>query len=652
MLKADYFSRPASYEFCITFIKSIKMKNKYLVLAACAFSFVTKAQVANDTINTLDELIITENRMQIPFQQSTRNIQVITKEEIKKLPVSSVNEVLAYVSGVDLRQRGPFGTQADISIDGGSYEQTMILWNGVKMGDAQTAHHSMNLPIPLDAIERIEVLKGPAARIYGINALTGAVNIVTKTKTDDFVQLHAYGGSSFKKKEIGDGSGNYAGGGLQATAGLQTGKVHHLLSVAKEETNGQRYNTAAKNFKTMYQGNVALNDNNAVNWLGGYMDNEFGANGYYAAPYDKESYELVKTLLLSVGSNHRITDNFTLKPRISNRYNEDDYRFYRNDLSKARSLHYSNAFMFELNGIYTTNFGDFGLGYEMRSEEINSSNLGNHARKNHGWFAEYKNTFANKILVNAGAYWNYNTDYGFQWYPGADVAYLLPNDWKVQASIGSSQRIPSFIDLYVNQKPGNIGNPNLKHEAAWQYEVGVNYTKPNKRFVASAFERNISDFIDWTRMTTDVPYQPQNLGNQLIRGINVRFQHDVELANNQKLGYTVSYQFLSPKKSDVASAIISKYTLTNLKHQAILGVNYTLHNFSMQLQNRYIKRELNDGYVVSDLRLNYNLPKFQVYAQATNLFNSDYKEVAAVPMPSRWIQLGVNYRFNLKKTSE
>src|SRR5690554_7573193 len=102
------------------------------------------------------------------------------------MPVSSLNEILNSINGVDVRQRGPFGTQADVSIDGGSFEQTMILWNGVKMGDAQTAHHSMNLPIPLEAIERIEVLKGPAARIYGINALTGAVNIVTKTSMSDF----------------------------------------------------------------------------------------------------------------------------------------------------------------------------------------------------------------------------------------------------------------------------------------------------------------------------------------------------------------------------------------------------------------------------------------------------------------------------------
>jgi vitamin B12 transporter len=386
------------------------MKNKYIVLFCCAFNVLVYSQENTLHDDLLEEVVIEENRLQIPFNKSTRNIQVITKADIEKLPASSINEILAYISGVDIRQRGPFGSQADVSIDGGSFEQTMVLWNGVKMGDAQTAHHSMNLPIPIQAIERIEILKGPAARIYGINALTGAINIVTKTKMENFVQVNASLGSSFKTNE--ETNGIYTQSNIQAIAGYHHDKVNHLLSFAKEDTNGQRYNTAANNLKAMYQGNANINSKNNIQWFSGYIDNEFGANGYYAAPHDKE---LVQTLLVAVSSSHQLSDKLTIKPRISNRYNEDDYRFYRNDLSKARSLHYSNAFMMELNGIYKANWGDIGLGYELRLEDINSSNLGSHNRNNHGWFTEYKQTYFDKLLVNAGAYFNYNSDYGFQW---------------------------------------------------------------------------------------------------------------------------------------------------------------------------------------------------------------------------------------------
>src|SRR5699024_4602395 len=165
----------------------------------------------------LKEVVIQGNRIQVPFNQSARDIQVITQQQIEALPAKSLNEVLSYIGGVDIRQRGPFGTQTDISIDGGTSEQTLVLINGVKMIDAQTAHNMMNIPVPLTAIERIEVLRGAAARVYGINSLTGAINIVTKKEKHSSVTAQLQGGSSFKNKEEGDGSGIYGGGSAEVT---------------------------------------------------------------------------------------------------------------------------------------------------------------------------------------------------------------------------------------------------------------------------------------------------------------------------------------------------------------------------------------------------------------------------------------------------
>src|SRR5699024_7929868 len=146
-----------------------------------------------------------------------RNIEILNRKDISQLPVSSVQELLAFVTGVDIRQRGPFGAQADISIDGSSFEQTLVLLNGIKLMDSQTAHNMMNLPVPLEAIEHIEILRGAAARVYGINALAGAVNIVTKKDSESFLSANVYSGSSFESKEPGDGRGIYGGGGVQLT---------------------------------------------------------------------------------------------------------------------------------------------------------------------------------------------------------------------------------------------------------------------------------------------------------------------------------------------------------------------------------------------------------------------------------------------------
>src|SRR5690606_24675262 len=156
----------------------------------------------------IQEVLINEDRLQIPFSEQSRNVQILTRKEIQSLPATSIQELLSYIPGVDIRQRGPFGTQADIGIDGGSFDQTIVLLNGVKISDSQTGHNMLNLPLPVDMIERIEILRGPASRIYGINGLTGAVNIVTRQVEKSAIFAHLYGGSSFAKVDALDQSNN------------------------------------------------------------------------------------------------------------------------------------------------------------------------------------------------------------------------------------------------------------------------------------------------------------------------------------------------------------------------------------------------------------------------------------------------------------
>ncbi|ULT25524.1 TonB-dependent receptor plug domain-containing protein [Sphingobacterium sp. E70] len=123
------------------------MLNKKIALTKLAIVLTvgaTHAQMRDTT--ALNEVIINQNRLQIPFSKQNKNVQILTQEDIQRLPNRSINELLTNIPGVDVRQRGPFGSQADVSIDGGSFEQTAILLNGVKITDPQTAHHNMNLP--------------------------------------------------------------------------------------------------------------------------------------------------------------------------------------------------------------------------------------------------------------------------------------------------------------------------------------------------------------------------------------------------------------------------------------------------------------------------------------------------------------------------
>ncbi|MDT0295397.1 TonB-dependent receptor plug domain-containing protein [Mesonia ostreae] len=596
--------------------------------------------------NELEQVIIRGNRLETPFNQVSRDIQVITQKQIEALPVKSLNEVLSYIGGVDIRQRGPFGTQTDISIDGGTSEQTLVLLNGVKMIDSQTAHNMMNIPVPLSAIDHIEVLRGAAARVYGINALTGAINIVTKKEKSSSITADVQGGSSFKSKDEGDGSGIYGGGSAEVTGIFGTENQSQLFSLAQSNYNGQRYNSASKSTHLFYNGNYDFDSNNSIQAMAGYAYSRFGANGFYAAPGDINSEEIVESSVFSISSKHR-WGNFILSPRISDRYGEDDYRYFKDDLSKGRSLHYTNAVMLELNSSLKTSIGTFGFGLESRLEKINSSNIGKHKRNNHGAYAELKSSLGEKIRGTVGLYANYNTDFGWQTYPGIDLAYLINHHWKVSTSIGSSQRIPSFTDLYLDQRPGNLGNPSLQPENAWSYEGNIQYNKGNLQIKTGYFYRNISDFIDWTREDSSQPYTPFNLGKSKIQGVYGRVRQDFDLGSLQSFGYDMSYNYLHPTL-ETSAETQSKYTLESLKHQFVAGIHYRISNFSFHLKNRWLKRELSSAYDIADIRVNYQWQDFLLYAEITNLFDAEYKEAGAVPMPTRWFGLGIKYQWETK----
>ena len=129
----------------------------------------------------MQEVNVTGTRAPLTVSQQARMVTVLSREDIQAAPVQSVNDLLKYAVGVDVRQKGPIGALTDVSIRGGNSEQITILLNGINICDAQTGHNSFDFPVDISEIERIEVLEGPAARVYGTSSLLGAINIVTKT---------------------------------------------------------------------------------------------------------------------------------------------------------------------------------------------------------------------------------------------------------------------------------------------------------------------------------------------------------------------------------------------------------------------------------------------------------------------------------------
>jgi len=640
------------------------MKFSFLLLLPATFLSVTLvAQDKYDTTsdsafygNPLGEVVIKENRMEDALGRQNKNIRIIDQSMIRTLPVKSVSELLSYVSGVDVRQRGPWGVQTDIGIDGGTFDQTLVLINGVKVSDPQTGHNMMNLPVTLDAIERIEVLRGPAARIYGVNALMGAINIVTKRADKTGVTINAYAGSNFRSD---DSTGKaYWGYGFQATASLAGDVAQHLLSIGRDQTTGFRYNTAFNTNKAFYQGNINIGKS-SLQLSGGFNYNDFGANSFYSAPGDKESNETVQTGLASIGMNIPINAVWTIKPRVSYRYNHDDYIFIRQKPEVYQNRHETHVIDAELNNTFKTGIGSFGLGLELRNERISSSNLGKNDRSNYGFYGEYKFDLIKNISVNAGAYANYNTVYGWRVFPGIDAGWEFYRNFRLYANAGTAQRLPTYTDLYY-KGPSNIGNDQLKPEYSSFAEGGLKYSDKAITAQASYFYRHGTDFIDWVKSDSTQPWQPQNF--QTLNTSGVTFSVDYRITEDNKntpvtLLTGLSYTYLSPKigkaVNGTGDGLISNYAVNSLQHQFCANVNVTYRQvLALTLAARYQKRmnapdnvpDFKRGtYTLFDTRLSFTHKQFNIYADVTNLFDIKYIETGVVPMPGRWITLGVKW---------
>nr|WP_121272280.1 TonB-dependent receptor [Pedobacter schmidteae] len=638
-LKRSTFSIIVFSTFCMLFTLSV-LPNVAL------YAQQPLVKLKGDSINKLNEVVVQENRLHLPFSKQNRNIWIIDREKIKTLPARSISELLSYVSGIDVRQRGPGGLQADISIDGGTFDQSLVLINGIKVSDPQTGHNMMNLPISMDDIDHIEVLRGSASRVYGINALTGAINIVTRNASQTGATANVFAGSSFKDNVSGSKYYNY---GIRLSGNLVLNGSSHLLSAGQEAGNGYRYNTAFNNQKIYYQGKYAAGKTDVIDVLAGYTHNNFGANAFYSSPGDKESEETVKTALASVAYTTKLSDNWTIVPRISYRNNVDDYLYIKQTPEKFRNHHITNVFDAELNNTIVTRIGTFGLGLEARTERINSTNLGKRNRNNAGVFAEYKFEPLERLLINAGAYTNYNSDYGWQAFPGLDAGYNFYGNWRVFANVGTGQRLPTYTDLYY-KGPTNIGNAQLKPEQSKYAEGGVKFNNERLSLNASYFIRRIDRFIDWVKTLQTDPWQPQNFSRINTQGFTFSADYTlmpgVEAAlSNVKLG--LAYTNLNPDfKKTLSTAVFSRYALESLRNQLSSTVSADVYKqFSLTLTTRYCERISYKDYMVMDARLSFKQKHYSIYADGANLFNVQYIEAGAVPMPGSWFTLGLKTGF-------
>ena len=605
------------------------MKNKYFLSALLLSTLLGNAQETELKTDSLKEVVVTSSRIDLPFKENSRTIQIVTAEDIKKLGVTNVADALQQVAGIDVRRQGVNGMQADLYIRGGSFDQTLLLIDGIKVDDPQTGHHTMNLALPIEVIKRIEVIKGPAARVFGQNAFTGAVNIVTKDVEQNSLIAKVQGGSF----------GQFI---AEATGAVSLKESSHIVHFSKNFSEGYRYNTDFDN--TNYVLKSQFNKNKLpIELLTSYSERKFGANGFYGFTSYIDQYEETQASLIGLSTVIK-KGNFTWKPRIYWRRNQDLYLLIRNNPSAYRNLHITNKIAVELNGSYQSKIGITGFGVEFSKYYISSNRLGDNQREIASLFLEHRFQFFNNIIdVTPGISASYFSDFDNQIFPGLDFGVKISEKFRAYGNIGTSFRLPTYTNLYY-VSPTTISNPNLETEEAFSQEVGFKYLSKNINVSLAAFNRDADNLIDYVRENASDAWQAQNIQHVNTKGYEANIEYKF-LLNQLPQKIQLGYSFLDNdvKKSE---ANFSQYSINSMKHQFV--GNYAMEwfkNFSNSIGYRYVERTSGVSYNVWDVSASYQLKALEFSVYANNIFNTEYVEAGMVPMPKGNILFGVKYLF-------
>jgi iron complex outermembrane receptor protein len=661
----------------------------FLVSATC-FAQIT------DTVK-IDEILIQSSRTPLTYSESTRVVSITTKNEISIAPVSGIEDILKSGLHVDIRQRGVQGVQSDIGIRGGTFDQTLILLNGIKMNDPQTGHHSLNLPVCLEDINRIEILEGPGSRIYGPNAYSGAVNILT-------------GSPHAKKINISIAGGSHSLYNTWISGSYYIGKFSNYLSFSRKASDGYIKNTDFDISNVYYQNELNTKIGN-VSMQAGQMTKNFGANSFYTPEYPFQ-YEATRTQFASINFKagklvkintsaywRRHYDRFELFREGDGFYRQiPEYHIYQSvpsfwinqdihDTIKwytGHNYHLTDVGGIDFNLSFDSKLGKTALGVDLRSEHIYSNKLGvpmnvpiavdgrnaeytkSKGRENIGLFLQHDVNYKD-ISFSTGVFANRNSDYDWKIYSGFDVSYLINKHLKLFGSLNQSMRIPTFTDLYY-EGPKNIGNPELKPEKALTGESGIKWSTKLVQTYFSTFYRKGSDVIAWVRLKSTDSWTTKNLTDVTASGValSLNFTFQDYFGNRFPLRFLrMNYAWLSQNMD--AGSYQSNYVIDNLKHKFTVAGECRLYkdfgiSFNYNLQQRdgeyatYNKDTKKWGEITGfnpvsllDARLFWQNKHIFLYLEAQNLLNVHYFDYGNIEMPGAWIQAGCKLSLNLKK---
>lgn len=605
----------------VAFDFSKKVVDKPLSLCVLIFLIVFQTPLtAQETV--LNEVIVSSPRIELSMGQQSRSVITITAKEIAESGANTLIDVLSDVAGIELRSRGAQDVQSDIYIRGGGFDQVLLLIDGIKVDNPQTGHHTLNAILPIEMIERVEILKGAAGRVYGQNAFSGAINIVTKTPSTEDLKVTLSGGSF-----------DYQKAALFATD--QRESSSHTLYAETISSNGYRYNTDYYNQNYLWKSSWKT-DQEPIELLASFNNRRFGANGFYASPTFTDQFEATQSSLLGLTTS--INGNWHIKPKLYWKRGQDEFILFKNDPSIYRNMHITNKLGAEVNATKKHALGTTGIGFELAHVSIRSNNLGEHARTLAHGYLEHR-FVSNRWDVTPGFSVSHYTDQDTFFYPGIDIGFQINGDSRLFFNSGYTYRIPTYTDLYYND-PTTVGNESLIPEKALSTELGFRHRQNNWKLSISLFQRDAKNYIDYVVLAGEERWQATNIDQILSQGGEL----DVVLNSNSHK-FSVGYAYLKDDVDGVSSAL-SRYAINSRKHH--LSTRWTLRWNSLitsSISYRYAEQDSGYHYNVVDANMAVVKGRVKLSLSAHNILNADYTEQNLVPMPKGHALLSLQYQF-------
>ena len=574
------------------------------------------------TVTTLEPL---------PLAESDRSVNLISPRE-QPLISNSVVDLLREDASVNLQARAANGVQADLSLRGTTFEQSLVLLNGLRINDPETGHLNLDIPIPLDAVNRIDILHGSGSAFYGSDAIGGAVNLLTQLPTPSLSVVASVGGGSYNSIE------------QHLRASYTAGPLAEQFTGSRDTSDGfipdRNYSSNALASETWLTWKPGTTD-----ILLATSDRPYGANQFYG-PYP--SWERTKGWFASVqqqlGAKTAASFGYRRHSDLFVLFVDQPAIYENNHITTSYEVALRRA---DAPSPNTT----LSYGVEADGDTINSNSLGQHSRHQGAGYANLSLRALRRFSFSLGAREEIlsgavnSTDNVFS--PSVAAAYTLSHTIRLRGSAGHGFRLPTYVDLYYAD-PTTIGNPNLKPESSWSYEAGIEWTPTDSRLTltAAAFRLQQKDAIDYAKtiqstptLTASEPWQAINIQNLNITGAEATAR--LRLTANQQIqfSYTAAHAASPPPN------LLSEYAYNYAAQNALLRWTGTFHQLNANTQVNIVQKTQHTAYPLWDVALSRNTGHLRPYLRALNLSNTGYQEIPQVPLQGRTIMAGAEFNW-------